>query len=129
MTPLDAEMTARSEELDRSWESIAAEVGITTAHLRNFRKGRANVSARKRRRIELSLGWSEGRIARILDGDDGPDHVAHTQEDTDRENWAAARADLREQLRREPNDDEIRGWLLRGAFESMVRRAGEDGQR
>lgn len=65
---LAAEMDRRRIALRLRWEEIAAMAGITTAHLRKFRRGDAGLGAIVEAKAEEALQWEPGSFRRLEAG-------------------------------------------------------------
>ncbi|NJP24397.1 hypothetical protein FLW53_09315 [Microbispora sp. SCL1-1] len=67
-TPLDATMNARRIELGLSWDEIAAKAGVSTAFLREYRKGRKGARDLTRALLEDALKWKRGSLDALAAG-------------------------------------------------------------
>lgn len=67
-TPLDAAMNARRIELGLSWDEIAAQAGVSTAFLREYRKGRKGARDLTKALLEDALKWKRGSLEELAAG-------------------------------------------------------------
>lgn len=65
---LAAAMEQRRIDLRLRWEEIAAMAGISTAHLRKFRRGEGGLGAVATARLEEALEWAPGSLRSIESG-------------------------------------------------------------
>ncbi|MDG9703730.1 helix-turn-helix transcriptional regulator [Streptomyces sp. DH37] len=70
---------ARAEELGKTLQDVAADAGVSSQTVYQWRKGERRVSGRIDRVVSLALGWEPGSRAEILAGRD-PQPVAAVAE-------------------------------------------------
>lgn len=73
---LEDAMKARRLELRMSWTDIAKAAAISPQALRSIRRGEYRPSALTARALDDALGWPEGTVDRILDGEDAPEQTS-----------------------------------------------------
>lgn len=67
---LAAAMDQRRIELRLQWEEVASRAGISTAHLRKFRRGGAELGALARAQLEEALQWAPSSLLLVEAGQD-----------------------------------------------------------
>ncbi|MBO4275090.1 helix-turn-helix domain-containing protein [Microbispora triticiradicis] len=67
-TPLDAAMDSRRLELGLSWDDLANRAGVSTAFLREYRKGRKGARDLTKALLEEALKWKRGSLDVVAAG-------------------------------------------------------------